>query len=81
MPEGADDTILIEVPKGSHHITWRHRGGGSSGPTVTLLEPEIPRVIPPDRPKWFVGLRLQPCWPALDWRIRCTLDRQPFQPE
>jgi hypothetical protein len=39
MSEGADDTTVIEVPKGSHHITWRHRGGGSPGSTVTLLEP------------------------------------------
>ena len=27
MADGADDPVLIEVPKGSYHVTWRYRAG------------------------------------------------------
>jgi hypothetical protein len=54
MSEGADDTILIEVPKGSHHISWRHRGE-SPNRTATPIEPGPQRTIKPERLKWFAA--------------------------
>lgn len=53
MSEGIDDAILIEVPKGSHHITWRPRCEAPGH--ASALEPEIRRAMTPNRMKWLVA--------------------------
>jgi len=52
MSEGADDPILIEVPKGSYHVSWRQRGGApprsESPPLQPVLSPQAGNAW-----KWF----------------------------
>ena len=55
MSEGAPDAILIEVPKGSHHITWRHWGGDPAAHAGTVIEPEIRHAIRTAPLKWFAA--------------------------
>ena len=52
MADGADDPVLIEVPKGSYHLTWRYRNGEAAVPHPVA---EIPRITaqPSMSRKWF----------------------------
>lgn len=53
MSEGADDPVLIEVPKGSYQVSWRYR---SVEPAPAPTVPEIPsprRAI--SKWVWFAG--------------------------
>jgi hypothetical protein len=55
MSDGADDPLLIEVPKGSYHVVWRYRGGEqflAPQPVKELPEPPLPAV---SRRRWFAG--------------------------
>jgi hypothetical protein len=55
MSHGADDPLIIEVPKGSYHVVWRYRGG------ETTAQPPAPREIPAavapavSQRKWFAA--------------------------
>jgi hypothetical protein len=55
MSHGADDPLLIEVPKGSYQVVWRYRG------LETIVQPAIPKETPSaartasSRPKWFAA--------------------------
>uniref|UniRef100_Q01RD6 Uncharacterized protein n=1 Tax=Solibacter usitatus (strain Ellin6076) TaxID=234267 RepID=Q01RD6_SOLUE len=52
MSEGADDVLLIEVPKGSYHMAWRYRCGEPPAQPKALVEAPVqaPEV---SRRKWF----------------------------
>lgn len=55
MSHGAEDPILIEVPKGSYHITWRYR---SADLVPHAAVPKPAAVLEParvDSRKWFVA--------------------------
>jgi hypothetical protein len=47
MSDGADDPILIEVPKGSYHISWRYRAQDAVLHTET--QPAPAPTLPPER--------------------------------
>jgi hypothetical protein len=48
MSDGADDPLLIEVPKGSYQVVWRYRGGEAI-PIPAAVRPAVsPR-------KWFAA--------------------------
>jgi len=53
MAEGADDSIVIEVPKGSYHISWRCRGQESVPHIETPKEVAVPDPVPSFPWKWF----------------------------
>lgn len=42
MSDGAEDSVLIEVPKGSYHVAWRYRAVESVRPQKPLPEPAVP---------------------------------------
>ena len=54
MSDGADDAVLIEVPKGSYQVSWRHR---NVEPVPPLAPVEIPAPEPKHASKraWFAG--------------------------
>jgi hypothetical protein len=52
MSEGIEDPVLIEVPKGSYHVSWRYRTGEPRLATVPLtaaVQPETQLVR-----KWWI---------------------------
>ena len=48
MSDGADDPLLIEVPKGSYHVVWRYRGGEAIRVPAAVKPAVSPR-------KWFAA--------------------------
>ena len=55
MADGAEDPVLIEVPKGSYHVAWRYRAGEPLPQPKPLPEPP-PRTGPPaSRRQWFTA--------------------------
>lgn len=55
MSDGADDPLLIEVPKGSYQVVWRYRHAEPPVAT-TLAEAPVAVAAPPvDRRKWFAA--------------------------
>ncbi len=55
MADGAEDPVLIEVPKGSYHVAWRYRAGESLPQPKPL--PELPPQTgsPASRRGWFAA--------------------------
>jgi hypothetical protein len=54
MSDGAEDPLLIEVPKGSYQVVWRYRNGEPHAATTAPSEVPAPAVTPSvDRRKWF----------------------------
>jgi hypothetical protein len=54
MSDGIEDPVLIEVPKGSYHVSWRYRAGDSGthpAPTEMTLQ-SLPAV---SSRKWFAA--------------------------
>jgi hypothetical protein len=47
MSEGAADPLVIEVPKGSYHISWRQRNAPAE---AVAVEAPAPAAAPPARP-------------------------------
>ena len=55
MADGAEDSVLIEVPKGSYHVAWRYRAGEPLPQPKPLPEPP-PRTGPSaSRRQWFAA--------------------------
>jgi hypothetical protein len=52
MSAGQEDSLLIEVPKGSCHLAWRYRAGEPVLQTIPLKEGPVP-APPPSSGKWF----------------------------
>ena len=57
MSDGAEDPIVIEVPKGSYHISWRYRA--SEVPAPTRASDEM-RPYPSSCPPHMVRARGSP---------------------
>jgi len=57
MSDGADDPILIEVPKGSYQIMWRLRGANGFHAVETPVPLPAPVAVQPIpvRGKWFAA--------------------------
>jgi hypothetical protein len=57
MSDGADDPILVEVPKGSYQITWRPRAGNGfhAVDAPAPLPITVPAPAAPARAKWFAA--------------------------
>jgi hypothetical protein len=56
MSDGAEDPLLIEVPKGSYQVVWRYRNGEPHAATPTPRElPAAPAAPTIDRRKWFAA--------------------------
>jgi hypothetical protein len=54
MSDGADDPVLIEVPKGAYHLTWRYRTVSEPVPQPQPAHEPLVRVGPVvSRRKWF----------------------------
>jgi hypothetical protein len=53
MSDGAGDSVLIEVPKGSYHLTWRNRVAEPL-PQPAIETPPVPRP-PVSVGKWFAA--------------------------
>ncbi len=54
MSDGVEDPVLIEVPKGSYHVTWHYRNGGPAPQTQSVKELPVAGRPPVSRWKWFV---------------------------
>jgi len=52
MSDGADDPILIEVPKGSYQIVWRNRTAESPVPVLPPISLPPPIAAPVLRASW-----------------------------
>jgi hypothetical protein len=50
MSDGGDDPVLIEVPKGSYHVTWHYRAGEPVRQPQTVEE--LPAAGLPAVPRW-----------------------------
>jgi hypothetical protein len=46
MSDGVDDPLLIEVPKGSYQVVWKHRGGEAIQKPQPVKETSAPAVSP-----------------------------------
>lgn len=55
MADGADDPVLIEVPKGSYHVAWRYRAGEPLPQPKVLPEPPPRSGSPASRRQWFAA--------------------------
>jgi hypothetical protein len=55
MADGADDPVLIEVPKGSYHVAWRYRAGEPPPQPKPLPEPPPQIGSPASRRQWFAA--------------------------
>jgi hypothetical protein len=54
MSDGADDPVLIEVPKGSYQVSWKYRGTDTiAPPPVRELSTGLGRPV--SRRKWFAA--------------------------
>jgi hypothetical protein len=55
MADGAEDPVLIEVPKGSYHVSWRYRAGEPLPQPKPLPVPPSSSAQPASHLKWFVA--------------------------
>ena len=55
MSHGAEDPLLIEVPKGSYHISWRYRGGETALHPEPARLAEIRTLAKAAAAKWFAA--------------------------
>lgn len=53
MSAGQEDSVLIEVPKGSYHLAWRYRAVESAAQPLPLKEEPFPAVPTVSPRKWF----------------------------
>lgn len=53
MSDGSDDPILIEVPKGSYHISSRYRTFETAQHREALSPPTVTDPVKPSYGKWF----------------------------
>jgi hypothetical protein len=52
MSEGAEDGLVLDVPKGVYLITWHQRGGAEHGYTPPAAVPPIAAPSAAQRPPW-----------------------------
>ncbi len=52
MSHGADDPLLVELPKGAYHLVWRYRGGSAVPEPPPVVE-AAPAALVVSRRKWF----------------------------
>src|SRR5260370_35001722 len=55
MADGAEDPVLIEVPKGSCHVAWRYRAGELLPQPKPLPEPPSRTGSRASRRRWFAA--------------------------
>jgi hypothetical protein len=55
MSDGADDPILIEVPKGAYQIAWRYRTHEATPHPPMTEPPAVSRIAKPASRKWFAA--------------------------
>lgn len=55
MSDGAEDPVLIEVPKGAYHLTWRYRAASEPVPQPQPVQESLVRVAPVSRRNWFAA--------------------------
>jgi hypothetical protein len=55
MSDGAEDPVLIEVPKGAYHVAWRYRAGEPVPQPQPLAEPSPGGASAASRRKWFAA--------------------------